>query len=247
MGCSCSTSFQPATACRAAHCVQTPTAPHCPPAAVPRAGGFCGKRPVCQHAACSPCCISHKEAEAPLGAYSKRAGLLPPELALQGPRSYLMAQEPLFGEQRSLEWGMSSGMLCESEEGLPVSGLGRAVSCSSWLWKLAWGTLSLLAAWAENQNAGFKQAERKSVPVSLCCFDLHKCVTSPDALALKDHDTGQLTSLKVALCSLQACVLPGTEALDLSSMPMQLRFLLGRTPHLASHMGSWCVQELPQA
>lgn len=64
--------------------------------------------------------------------------------------------------------------------------------------------------------------------MSLCHFDLRKCVTSPDALALKDHDMGQLTSLKVALCSLWACLLPGTAAFDLSPMPCAAQALAGK-------------------
>lgn len=70
--------------------------------------------------------------------------MLLPELALQGPRSCLMSYESLRGELWSLEWATGSGLLNESEEGLPVSGLSKAVS-SSWLWERAWVAQCLIA------------------------------------------------------------------------------------------------------
>lgn len=64
--------------------------------------------------------------------------------------------------------------------------------------------------------------------MSLCLFDLSKCVAGPDALAPKDRTVGQVACLKVALCSLcSACCL---ELQSLSSFlcPVQLSLLLGR-------------------
>lgn len=69
---------------------------------------------------------------------SKGADFLLPELALQGLRSFLMAQEVLGRgdrEWQSLEWVMASAILNESEGGLAMSDLNTAVSSSSWLWK----------------------------------------------------------------------------------------------------------------
>lgn len=38
--------------------------------------------------------------------------------------------------------------------------------------------------------------------MSLCHFDLSRCVAGADALAPKDHTMGQVACPKVALCSL---------------------------------------------
>lgn len=69
---------------------------------------------------------------------SKGADFVLPELALQGLRSFLMAQEVLGRgdrEWQSLEWAMASEILNEPEGGLAMSDLYTAVSSSSWLWE----------------------------------------------------------------------------------------------------------------
>lgn len=66
------------------------------------------------------------------------------------------------------------------------------------------------------------------VPVSLCHFDLSKCVADPDALAPEVCTMGQLACLKVALCSLWECLLPGTAVLGLFPVPCTAQALAGK-------------------
>lgn len=63
--------------------------------------------------------------------------------------------------------------------------------------------------------------------MSLCHFDLSKCVAGPDALAPKDSTVRQVACLKVALCSLWECLLPGTAVLVLFPVPCTVQALAG--------------------
>lgn len=169
--------------------------------------------------------------------------MLLPELALQGPRSCLMAQEALGGSSGASNGPWPLGC-CVSQRKVCLCLVPAQLSA------VPPGSgnepeelRACLQAELETEMQVSRQGEREAVPVSLCRFDLSKCGACPDALALKDCGMGQPASLKVAPHSSWECLLPGTAALGLS--PVQLRLLLGRTPCLASHVGSWCVQELP--
>lgn len=74
--------------------------------------------------------------------------------------------------------------------------------------------------------------------MSLCHLYLSKCAAGPDTLAPKDCTVGQVACLKVVLCSLWECLLPGTAVLVLFAVPCTARPLAGKTSHLLVHKAS---------
>lgn len=60
------------------------------------------------------------------------------------------------------------------------------------------------------------------------CASATLILASPDALAPKDCTVGQVACLKVALCSLWECLLPGTAVLVLFPVPCTVQALAGK-------------------